>query len=106
MVVPVPCTLALSLKLLTRMLPGPRFPVLRGMTATPYGLTSPLAGTVDARVVTRCSGPTNAGEPPALAALAATPVPASKPAVVVTIAATAAAYRLVVFISIPPPSGG
>ena len=51
-VVPVPCTLALSLKLLTRTLPCPRCPVLRGMTATPYGLTSPLPGTVDASVVT------------------------------------------------------
>ena len=35
MVVPVPCTLALLLKLLTRTLPRNRSPVLRGMTATP-----------------------------------------------------------------------
>ena len=90
-VVPVPCTLALSLKLLTRTLPCHRCPVLRGMTATPYGLTSPLPGTVDASVVTWCNGPTNAGKPPALAAPATRPVPASKPAVAVTSAASAAA---------------
>jgi len=34
-VVPVPCTFALSLKLLTRTLPCPRSPVPRGTTATP-----------------------------------------------------------------------
>src|SRR6185437_6883419 len=35
MVVPVPCTLALLLKLLTSTLPRCKAPVLRGMTATP-----------------------------------------------------------------------
>ena len=35
MVVPVPCALALSLKLLTRTSPRCRLPVLRGTTATP-----------------------------------------------------------------------
>ena len=34
-VVPVPCVLVLSLKLLTRTLPWRRLPVLRGTTATP-----------------------------------------------------------------------
>jgi hypothetical protein len=47
-VVPVPCTLALLLKLLTSTSPRYRRPVLCGTTATPYGLTSPLAGTVEA----------------------------------------------------------
>src|SRR5580692_304973 len=48
MVVPVPCTLALSLKLLTRMLPAVSLPAEAGTAATPYGFTSPLAGTVEA----------------------------------------------------------
>src|SRR5580700_10369613 len=47
-VVPVPCRFALLLKLLIRMLPLIRDPVLRGTRAMPYGLTSPLAGTVEA----------------------------------------------------------
>src|SRR5690242_4410448 len=42
-VVPVPCWFLL-LKLLTSTSPATRRPVLRGTTATPYGLTSPLAG--------------------------------------------------------------
>ena len=49
-VVPVPCRFALLLKLLTRTLPRCRMPWLRPTTATPYGLTSPLPGTVDAIV--------------------------------------------------------
>ena len=75
-VVPVPCTLALLLKLLTRTLPRNRSPVLRGMTATPYGLTSPLPGTVDAITEVLCKGPTKAGNPLALALPAR---PASRP---------------------------
>ena len=47
-VVPVPCTFALSLKLLTSVSPLASFPTVSGTTATPYGLTSPLFGTVDA----------------------------------------------------------
>ena len=47
MVVPVPWALAASLKLLTSTPPRTRFPVLEGTTTIPYGLTSPLAGTVD-----------------------------------------------------------
>src|SRR5580700_5664271 len=47
MVVPVPWALAASLKLLTSTPPWTRFPVLQGTTAIPYGLTSPLVGTVD-----------------------------------------------------------
>jgi hypothetical protein len=67
-VVPVPCTLALSLKLLTRMSPAVSRPPEAGMTATPYGFTSPLAGTVEATWVRPCSWPGNAtgqrpGEP-------------------------------------------
>src|SRR5580658_4395585 len=47
-VVPVPWMLPELLKLLIRMLPRNSSPVLREMTAMPYGLTSPLPGTVDA----------------------------------------------------------
>jgi len=48
MVVPVPWTLALSLKLLTRVSPAVSWPAEAGTTATPYGFTSPLPGTVEA----------------------------------------------------------
>ena len=60
MVVPVPCTLALSLKLLTRMSPAVSRPAEAGTTATPYGFTSPLAGTVEATWVRPCNWPRNA----------------------------------------------
>src|SRR6516225_9719600 len=59
MVVPVPCTLALSLKLLTRMSPAVSRPPEAGTTATPYGFTSPLAGTVEATWVRPCNCPRN-----------------------------------------------
>ena len=49
-VVPVPWRFVLLLKLLIRTLPRFRLPWLRPTTATPYGLTSPLPGTVDAMV--------------------------------------------------------
>src|SRR5580704_15376272 len=102
-VVPVPCTFALLLKLLISTSPRCRKPTLRGTTATPYGLTSPLAGTVDAIVLTWCSGPMKDPKPcaPALPA-----VPASRPTVAVTTAASPAAYRLVGFIAIPLPFDG
>src|SRR6266699_2138985 len=45
---PVPCRFLELLKLLTRMSPMCRRPRLRGTTTTPYGLTSPLRGTVEA----------------------------------------------------------
>ena len=48
MVLPVPWTLALSLKLLTRTLPAVSRPAEAGTTASPYGFTSPSAGTVEA----------------------------------------------------------
>src|SRR3984885_9276744 len=60
MVFPVPCTLALSLKLLTRTSPAVSLPPEAGTAATPYGFTSPLAGTVDAICVRPCSCPRNA----------------------------------------------
>src|ERR1700722_8013774 len=47
---PVPCSFWLLLKLETRMLPGSSGPPEgkpTGTKATPYGLTSPLDGTVD-----------------------------------------------------------
>src|SRR5271155_2023493 len=47
-VVPVPCTFALSLKLLTSVSPLMSSPTVDCTTATPYGFTSPFAGTVDA----------------------------------------------------------
>src|SRR5580693_10122885 len=61
MVVPVPWTLAWSLKLLTRVSPATRRPVDAGTTATPYGFTSPLAGTVEAICETECSSFRNGG---------------------------------------------
>src|SRR5580704_10887356 len=54
-VVPVPCTFALSLKLLTRTSPAVSRPPEAGTTATPYGFTSPLAGTVEATWARPCS---------------------------------------------------
>src|SRR5579862_9561694 len=51
MVVPVPCRLELLLKLLIRILPRTSFPTLRGTRKTPYGLMSPLAGTVEETTV-------------------------------------------------------
>ena len=45
-VVPVPCWFALLLKLLTRTSPAASLPWDFGTMATPYGLTSPLAGIV------------------------------------------------------------
>src|SRR5580704_5860563 len=56
-VVPVPCKLALLLKLLTKMLPRCNRPTDRETRKTPYGFTSPLLGTVDEMVVTICIGP-------------------------------------------------
>src|SRR5262249_25871173 len=44
---PVPCWLALLLKLLTRTSPRISLPWVRRTTATPYGLTSPFPGTVE-----------------------------------------------------------
>ena len=49
-VLPVPCWFALSLKLLISTSPARRRPVLCRMIAMPYGLTSPLCGTVEAIV--------------------------------------------------------
>ena len=51
MVVPVPCKLCTLLKLLMRIFPLISEPVDLGTMATPYGLTSPFAGTVEAIVV-------------------------------------------------------
>src|ERR1700678_744698 len=62
MVFPVPCTLALSLKLVTRTSPAVSRPPEAGTTATPYGFTSPLPGTVEATWVSPCSWPRNAAD--------------------------------------------
>src|SRR6202035_2482150 len=53
-VVPVPWALEELLKLLTSTWPSVRFPIEWGTLATPYGLTSPLPGTVDTMVMTLC----------------------------------------------------
>jgi hypothetical protein len=63
--------------------------VLRGTTATPYGLTSPFFGTVDAMTRVWDSGPMNVDE--AFAAVATMPAPASRPVVAVTTTAILAA---------------
>src|SRR5271170_7886635 len=60
MVFPVPCTLALSLKFVTRTSPAVSRPAEAGTTATPYGFTSPLPGTVEATWVSPCNWPRNA----------------------------------------------
>src|SRR5450755_1972590 len=80
-VVPRPCSppgaaaVGALLKLLTRTSPAVRSPRDRGMTATPYGLTSPFAGTVLATVETPCRPPMK--EPPALVPAAAGSTPAA-----------------------------
>src|SRR5580692_11221536 len=56
---PVPCSLALSLKLLTRMSPACSRPTLWLSTTMPYGLTSPLGGTVEAMVASWWNWPMN-----------------------------------------------
>src|SRR6202451_2871890 len=88
MVFPVPCTLALSLKLVTRTSPAVSRPPEAGTTATPYGFTSPLPGTVEATWVSPCSWPRNAtgwaddaGTEPGAAGLAGFGVEADEPAV-------------------------
>ena len=58
-VVPVPWVFALSLKLLTRTSPRCSLSLLRVTTATPYGLTSPFFGTVEAIVVMVLKPPMN-----------------------------------------------
>src|SRR6266566_4604174 len=67
-VVPVPRRFALLLKLLISVSPATRSPVEVGTVTMPYGLTSPLLGTVDATVLIVCRGPMN--ELPAALALA------------------------------------
>ena len=49
-VLPVPCRLDLALKLLIRTFPACRRPSLCRTTKMPYGLTSPLNGTVEVMV--------------------------------------------------------
>jgi hypothetical protein len=52
MVVPVPWKLLLALKLLIRMEPLFSRPMVLGTANTPYGLMSPLLGTVDETALT------------------------------------------------------
>src|ERR1035437_1300859 len=67
-VLPVPCRLELALKLLTSTSFFTRLPIVRGTTAMPYGLMSPLAGTVDP--ITVCVGKVRRKGGPAAAAVA------------------------------------
>jgi len=50
-VVPVPCRLALLLKLLISTLPRRSLPRLWRISTVPYGLTSPFRGTVEPMVL-------------------------------------------------------
>jgi hypothetical protein len=61
MAVPVPCRFAELLKLLSSTLFATNAPAVTGTTATPYGFTSPLAGTAEATVLTWCSALRNEG---------------------------------------------
>src|SRR5215469_12743811 len=74
-VLPVPCRLRWLLKLLTSTSPTVSKPLVTGATATPYGLTSPFIGTVDASVCTVLNGPMNVGG--AAAAAGARAIPAA-----------------------------
>src|SRR5215469_5522664 len=75
MVLPVPCRLRWLLKLLTSTSPATSRPAVTGGTATPYGLTSPFFGTVDASVCTVSNGPMN--EPGEVAAAGVVAIPAA-----------------------------
>src|SRR5579871_5220008 len=86
-VVPVPCRFWLLLKFDTRMSPGcstPSEAMVRGVKTTPYGLTSPLLGTVE--TVGICSGKKGcadcAGDPGVNCALA------EEPAITIAVAAS------------------
>ena len=59
MVRPVPCRFFLLLKLLMSTLPRCRSPWVCWMTTVPYGLTSPLPGTVEAIVLRWWKWPIN-----------------------------------------------
>ena len=91
-VVPVPCMFLELLKLLTRTSPWTRLPWLCWTTAVPYGLTSPLAGTVDAIMVVLLNFPMNDLEVVADAGAMASPA-VSTPA-----AAVATAARVIRFV--------
>src|SRR5262249_21244451 len=85
-VVPVPWKLLELLKLLTRTSPRTSLPWLRWTTAVPYGLTSPLAGTVDAIVVLVWNFPMHDGERRADAGATASPAVSTPAAAVATVA--------------------
>src|SRR5215471_3780751 len=84
-VVPVPCWFLALLKLLTRTLPLTSEPWLWRTSAVPYGLISPLAGTVVPIVVRMWKPPINdPGVPACAAGMAANTVVAAAPAKAVT----------------------
>ena len=92
-VVPVPWRLAALLKLLTSTSPRCSRPRLAWTTATPYGLTSPLAGTVEAMFLILLKCPMNdAG--PCVAAEAGAIIARLMPAAAVA-ATTGATNRLI-----------
>src|SRR5215469_18936372 len=66
-VVPVPCRFLALLKLLIRTLPLTSEPALWEMSTVPYGLTSPLAGTVEPIVESLWNLPINDPGVPACA---------------------------------------
>ena len=74
--------------------------------ANPMSLKKGIEAAVEASVVTWCSGPVKASMLFALAAPAVRPVPASSPAVAVTITASAVADLRVGFIAVPLPFDG
>jgi hypothetical protein len=98
-VVPVPWKLPALLKLLTRTLPLCNIPALCLTTATPYGLTSPLAGTVDGPWLFVGNLPMNELCPEARAGPATSPPPTTAAAAVAT---TARVARLIPRMRVSP----
>ena len=87
-----------SLKLLTRMSPACRQPIVRGAVTIPYGFWSPIAGTVLASVVVVVNCEMNGGKPdPRAAAIAGVAAPAAP-------SATASAARRLTVMVIRPAS--
>src|SRR5664279_2822743 len=86
-VLPVPCRLPAALKLLTSTEPPCSLPTVRGTTATPYGLRSPLAGTVEEIVLSVLTDPRKVGA----AAAAVIPIPT----IIVAAAPTAVSIRVI-----------
>src|SRR6266851_1113455 len=104
-VVPVPCWFWLLLKLLTSTSPRWSFPVLCLITATPYGLTSPFAGTVEAIVDSVGKCPMN-DEGDCACAPAAGAITNAAAATALTVAADARAILWITDMSAPSRMNG